>query len=110
MGNSAIVNILNNDTQADTPFDLTTIEITGTTEPGEPLTVEGEGVWTIDTTAGTVTFTPEEGFTDNPTPITYSVRDTNGNTVSAQVTITYPTAEPEAERSLPLKDRCCQFP
>lgn len=39
-------------------------------------TVTGEGVWQVDHTAGTVTFTPDKGFTDSPTILQYTVRDT----------------------------------
>jgi hypothetical protein len=36
-----------------------------------------------------VTFTPLAGFTADPTPVPYRVTDVNGNTASANVTITY---------------------
>ncbi|MFD1242857.1 Ig-like domain-containing protein, partial [Arthrobacter ulcerisalmonis] len=38
---------------------------------------------------GVVSFDPEEGFTGNPTPVTYQVTDKTGNTATATVTITY---------------------
>jgi hypothetical protein len=44
----------------------------------------------VYTTTGAITFTPEAGFTGNPTPIAYTVDDDQGNTSnSAIVTITY---------------------
>ncbi len=46
----------------------------------------GEGVWSVDA-AGVVTFTPEAGFTDDPTSIGYTVSDNDGN-VSNEATIT----------------------
>jgi len=55
---------------------------------GKTVTVIGEGVWTADED-GKVTFTPEDGFIDSPTPINYTIRD-NNNLVSntAQIKIT----------------------
>ena len=81
-------------------FDLVpeTVVITGITEEelepelsedGKELVVPGEGTWTVDPD-GSITFTPEQGFTGDPTPITYRVSDT-GDLASnnAIVTITY---------------------
>ena len=42
------------------------------------LVVPGEGTWTEDG-MGNVTFTPEVGFNDDPTPITYTIEDNDGN-------------------------------
>ena len=40
---------------------------------------------------GAVTFTPEPGFTDDPTPVDYVVNDKNGNTLPpTQVSVDYP--------------------
>ena len=55
--------------------------------PGAPLVVPGEGTWTFDPATGEMTFTPEPGFTGNPTPVDYEVSDLDGNTVEATVTI-----------------------
>ncbi len=49
----------------------------GTTGQQTTLTVAGEGSWTVDGN-GNVTFTPEAGFTDDPTPITYTIEDNEG--------------------------------
>ncbi|MBK8492590.1 MAG: hypothetical protein IPL49_17295 [Saprospirales bacterium] len=43
------------------------------------LTVFGEGTWSVDG-SGNVTFTPDPGFNDDPTPITYTIEDNDGNT------------------------------
>lgn len=45
--------------------------------------VPGEGTWTVDLTTGSITFTPELGFTGNPTPIQYTLKDLNGNAIPA---------------------------
>jgi hypothetical protein len=50
------------------------------------VTVPGEGVWTVDE-LGNLTFNPETGFTSNPTDISYTVEDGEGN-VSAPVSVT----------------------
>ncbi|GAA2526343.1 hypothetical protein GCM10010407_15610 [Rarobacter incanus] len=58
-------------------------------DAGDPTkkTVPGQGVWTIDPSTGKATFTPEAGFTSNPTPITYTVTDGNGLTDSGKLTV-----------------------
>jgi CshA-type fibril repeat protein len=53
------------------------------------LVAAGEGTWTVGA-KGVVTFTPESGFTGNPTPVDYSVSDSNGHWVKAKITIDYP--------------------
>nr|WP_265090128.1 hypothetical protein [Psychrobacter fjordensis] len=40
--------------------------------------VAGEGTWSVDGTTGAITFTPEAGFTGDPTPISYTVDDNTG--------------------------------
>jgi CshA-type fibril repeat protein len=52
------------------------------------LVVAGEGNWTV-TSGGVVTFTPEAGFTGDPTPVRYSVLDSNNHLVKATIRITY---------------------
>lgn len=42
------------------------------------VTVPGEGVWTYDDITGAATFTPEEGFENDPTAISYTVLDDDG--------------------------------
>jgi len=49
-----------------------------TGEPVKTLTVPGEGEWVVDPVTGDVTFTPEPGFTADPTPVQYTVMDTTG--------------------------------
>ncbi|MFS0728560.1 tandem-95 repeat protein [Curtobacterium sp. 1P10AnD] len=77
-------------------IDPTTVQLTDAGVPGssvgdggKTLTVPGQGVWTVDPKTGAVTFTPENGFTKNPTPVTYTVEDTRGNTTQGQVSVTY---------------------
>ncbi len=58
-------------------------------EPGAPLAVPGEGTWTIDPATGDITFTPEDGYLGNPTPIEYRGEDPQGNATTATVTVVY---------------------
>ena len=93
-GNPVTIDVLGNDT-GDNPLDPTSVQIIDpvTGNPVTTLTVPGEGVWTVDPTTGAITFTPEASFTGDPTPITYTVDDTDGNTSPpATVTVDYPQA------------------
>ncbi|WP_452223730.1 hypothetical protein [Lacinutrix chionoecetis] len=70
---------------------ITTPGATDATGDGDndTLVVAGEGTWTLDENAN-LTFTPEPGFTGDPTPVTYTVEDNDGNVSNqATVTITY---------------------
>ncbi len=95
-GSAVTISVLDNDIEGSGTILPATVQIDGTAAAGDPLVVAGEGVWTVNTTTGEITFTPEVGFTGNPTPIKYFVRD-NNNLASnlATVTVTYlvgPTA------------------
>ncbi|WP_309130825.1 SdrD B-like domain-containing protein, partial [Brevibacterium sp.] len=79
-------------------LDPTTVNITDPNgNPVKELTVDGEGKWTVDPNTGDITFTPADGFNGNPTPIDYTVKDTNGNDTGAKVTITYVDAPKAAD-------------
>lgn len=91
-GSAAIVpNILANDTASGTvalsPDSVSLVVPAGATNPivdaqGDTLgfTVPGQGVWSLNSTTGAVTFTPQNGFTGDPTPIRYTVKDNTGMT------------------------------
>ncbi|WJY01273.1 tandem-95 repeat protein [Curtobacterium sp. 458] len=92
-GKPATVDVLQG-SQGD--IDPTTVQLTDAGVPGsvvsdggKTLTVPGQGVWTVDPKTGVVTFTPEDGFTKNPSPVTYTVQDTRRNTTQGQVAVTY---------------------
>ncbi|RQO32630.1 hypothetical protein DBR32_03290 [Taibaiella sp. KBW10] len=54
------------------------------------FTVPNEGTWTLNTSTGAITFTPQSGFTADPTPIKYTVTDNAGLTSNeATITIDY---------------------
>ncbi len=46
------------------------------------LTVPGEGVWRVDPRTGVVTFTPEDGFTADPTPVEFVGTTKDGTPVT----------------------------
>ncbi|WP_172975071.1 OmpA family protein [Roseivivax sp. THAF30] len=75
----AVADVLDNDSDPDGTLDPATVQIAGTAAAGDDLIVPGEGTWSVDTTTGEITFTPEAGFTADPTPITYTVADNDGN-------------------------------
>ena len=96
------INVLANDNDADGNIDKSTVKIvnppSGSTlsSDGKTLTVPGEGVWTVNSN-GTITFTPVDGFKGDPTPISYTVSDTTGQTSDpATVTVDYPQDAPVA--------------
>ncbi|OII13739.1 tandem-95 repeat protein [Curtobacterium sp. MCBA15_008] len=90
-GKAVTVDVVKNDAG---DLDPATLSITGADgKPTTALHVEGQGDWTVDTTKGTVTFTPAAGFTGDPAPVDYTVRDGRGLETGAQVVVTYqPTA------------------
>jgi T1SS-143 domain-containing protein len=84
------IDVLGNDSDPDGNLDVTTVQIVGTSAPGDSLTIPGQGVWSVNTGTGAITFTPEAGFTANPSPIQYSVADNDGNVSNpAAVTVNY---------------------
>ena len=96
VGSPVTVAVVGNDTDAEGDLDPTTVMITvspaGSTiaADGKSVDVSGEGVWTVNPTTGDITFTPETGFTGDPTPISYTVDDLTGKTSNeATVTIDY---------------------
>jgi CshA-type fibril repeat protein len=80
--NPIVIHILSNDPN----IDPSTVQFVGTTKPGEPLVVPGEGTWTFDPATHDATFTPESGFHGGPSPVEYTVTDENGR-VSSPVTV-----------------------
>ncbi|NPA92993.1 MAG: sortase, partial [Chloroflexi bacterium] len=103
------VDVLDNDSDPQDNIDPSTVDLDPTSVPGgvgtdtdgdgdiDQVVVPGEGTWTVDDTTGEVTFTPEAGFTGDPTPIEYTVTDTTGlESNEATITIDYPQDPPVA--------------
>ena len=104
VGNKVTIDILANDQNGSGAIEKGTIDLNASSVGGigddtdgdgyiDKVTVPGEGVWEVNTTTGKLTFTPEPGFTGSPTPIGYTVKDSNGETSSsATVTLHYSPA------------------
>ncbi len=95
--NTAVtVDVTLNDSTGDV-VDAATVQIVGTTNPGDDLVVAGEGTWSVDGATGAITFTPQAGFTADPTDISYTVDDGEGNTSNpAVVSVDYDVRPPVA--------------
>ncbi len=67
------------------------------TDAGRTLVVAGEGTWAVNAD-GSITFTPEDGFSGPATPVGYRIADTNGTTAAAGLAVTVgqpPVANPD---------------
>ncbi|SDH42977.1 CshA/CshB family fibrillar adhesin-related protein [Agrococcus jejuensis] len=53
------------------------------------LVVPGEGLWEVDATTGLITFTPEDGFTGDPTPVRWTGVEEDGTVVSGDIVIEF---------------------
>lgn len=85
-----MIDLLANDTDCDTNIDVSSVDI-GPAVMGQQTTmmVLGEGEWSVNA-SGVITFTPEVGFTIDPTPITYTVGDGSSQTSNiATITVDY---------------------
>ncbi|MCI9889891.1 hypothetical protein JT358_15765 [Micrococcales bacterium 31B] len=68
---------------------------------GKTLTVPGEGVYTI-AADGAITFTPDPALVGDPTPVTYTAADADGNVADpAQITLTYPDVSDVSKSGVP---------
>lgn len=91
-GNSVDIYILNNDTTGD-EVDSTSVNLTGGIDTDNNGTLDkkeiiGEGVWTVNQ-EGVVNFNPAIAYIGSPTPITYTVKDFQGNVSNvANITLT----------------------
>ena len=89
-GTPVTVNVLTNDSDPDGTVDPATVKIFGATGDGKTLVVVGQGTWVVNPTTGAITFTPQRGYGGDPTPISYTVDDNDGNPSNpATVTIDY---------------------
>ena len=83
-GTPTTVDVLANDTTGDT-IDPTTVSIVGGTDTDangtlDELVVPGEGTWSVDPATGEITFTDDGTFTGDPSVISYTGEDAEGNT------------------------------
>ena len=100
------LDLVGNDPSEDIDPSTLAIDDPGFDAATRTLAVPGEGHWTTDATSGAVTFTPQAGYRENPTPINYTVEDEDGNrSLPASVTITYlpiPMSSPDQSLNNPL--------
>ena len=90
-GAPVILDLLANDRPGGSvALDPSSIRIEGAPGDGRHLVVEGQGVWTVDPAAGTLTFTPQAGVQADPDPIRYQMAAMDGATSNiATVTVTF---------------------
>jgi CshA-type fibril repeat protein len=100
-GQAVTIDVAGNDSDPEKDLDPTTVQIVGTNNPGDSFVVAGQGTWSVNPVTGAITFTPIAGFTDDPNPIRYTVKDKTGLTSNvATVTVDYPVVEPAVDNSL----------
>ena len=88
VGTAAVVDVLDGDAAGPgRTLNPASVQIVGTATPGASLVVAGQGTWSVNPANGRITFTPLASFTGNPTPISYTVADDQGN-VSNTATVT----------------------
>ncbi len=88
-GSTVTVDVLGNDPTLDLDPSTVAIDDPNYGPSTGAFVVPGEGTWTVDPATGVISFEPEAGFLGDPTPISYTVEDADGNEVSAEVVITY---------------------
>ncbi len=87
-GQAVTIDVLANDGNDLNTSSVRIMDVDG--NPVVSLLVDGEGIWVVNAD-GMITFTPETGFTGDPTPVQYIVKDNVGNTSQpASINIDYP--------------------
>ncbi len=88
-GDPITINILTNDTPGSSPLVPTTVRLIDpqTGNPVTSVTIPGEGIYTVDTETGQITFDPDDSFAGEST-VTYQVEDENGLVATATITVT----------------------
>jgi len=89
--NPVVIDVLLNDTTGDVPV-ASTVSIIGGTDTNsngtlDNLVVPSEGTWSVNATSGMITFTPVPNYVGNPSPISYTVKNAQGN-ASNEATVT----------------------
>ena len=90
IGEAVTIEVLKNDIEGSDPLDPATVMIVdpNTHSSVQSFYVLSEGTWEVSAT-GKITFTPEQDFSSNPTPITYSVEDEGGRVSNEAKVIIY---------------------
>ena len=66
-------------TENDSSVNPATLRIVGANPSTGVFTEEGRGSWSVDRTAGSIIFAPEDGVEADPQPIEYAIADVGGN-------------------------------
>ena len=105
LGQPVTIKTVSNDSDPENSLDPTSVMLIDPSgNPVTTLVVPGEGTWAVDPTTGDITFTPETGFVGDPTPVSYTVKDTQGlESNVAKVSIDY--EEPAAVTGVVWLDR-----
>ena len=87
--NAVVIDVLLNDTTGDSPI-ATTVSIVNGTDTNsngtlDNLVVANQGTWSVNATTGSITFTPIANFVGNPTQISYTVKNSQGNSSNAAI-------------------------
>lgn len=92
-------------TSNDGNVDASTVKLIDPTtgKPTNNISVKGQGTWTLKPGTDEVTFTPETGFTSDPTPISYIVTGNNGSVQNpTPIAVEYPSVlTPDSKVSKP---------
>jgi len=95
-GRSVQIDVFANDIEGSHNFNISTLRIASglegsiLTEDGKRLLVPDEGLWKVDGTTGKITFIPNPDFIGDPSSISYTVQDVEGNELGADVEVNYP--------------------
>jgi len=87
-----VIAVVTNDIDPENNLDPTTVRLINpaTEDAVTVLPVAGQGVWHVDENTGAVTFTPDDGFLSDPSPVEYTVRDsTDIESNRATITVTF---------------------
>lgn len=73
---------------------------------GKALIATGQGTWLVSEADGSIWFSPEKGFTGDPTPIFYTLSDNQGNRADAKrVVFSYKMSLDPTTISIPDDDK-----
>jgi CshA-type fibril repeat protein len=93
-GSTVTINVTLNDKDSQNDINRSSVSFLGGSDSdgdgdNDILSVSGEGKWSVDS-YGVVTFTPIKGFTADPTPARYTLKDEKDNlSDTAQIIINY---------------------
>ncbi len=110
-GAPVTLNVTENDVTGNLVLPATVSCIGGTDTDGngtlDKLIVADQGIWSVNPVTGAITFTPVAGYSGNPTPIFYTVKDIDGATSkSASVTITFACVPPLVPSATLIQPTC----